>query len=441
MGGYSLYACGLRKMRNARARLVQQSRSLACIRLEEREVPAKPVGLESIQIAPCGGFVGESIRRFEQAKRVLRHCYHSPNNYVNNRGKREIGMQIQRDRPVLYGERALQSPQRALPDWDGARIFLSVVRKGSMRAAAKSLKLSVNSLRERVTALEKSVGMTLFTRHGRGTKLTLEGQALLPAAQRMEAASFDMLRASENGNGDESGEVRVAATEGLGSYWIAPHLIEFQRANPRLLIDLNCSMEEPDIWHLEADVAVQLKRPVAQDLRVVKLGRLHFMFFAAESYLITFGRPENMKDLMRHRILIQADDNAQWQQLYDKLFPGVPPAGFVSIRSNLSSAHYWALAGGAGIGILPTYTHVLGPQIVPLDLGLHESVDIWLTYHPDVKRLARVRRVINCLIESFSPQIYPWFRDEFVHPRDFQKIYRGPALPVLFDVRREPPSA
>jgi DNA-binding transcriptional LysR family regulator len=52
------------------------------------------------------------------------------------------------------------------------------------------------------------------------------------------------------------------------------------------------------------------------------------------------------------------------------------------------------IAKGAGIGLLPTYGQIVDPQLVPLDLGIHETVDIWLTYHPDARRIARVSRLI-----------------------------------------------
>src|SRR3569623_381410 len=44
--------------------------------------------------------------------------------------------------------------------------------------------------------------------------------------------------------------------------------------------------------------------------------------------------------------------------------------GFVAIRTNVSTAHYWTIARGAGIGMLPTYTYVMGAQALPIDIGL-----------------------------------------------------------------------
>jgi DNA-binding transcriptional LysR family regulator len=322
--------------------------------------------------------------------------------------------------------------RRAIPDWEAVRISLEVVRKGSFRAAAEHLKISVNALRRRVDELEKTLGVKLLTRHVDGVRITAEGEQVFAAARRMEAASFDLLQARDQMNVNVSGEVRLAVTEGLGTFWIAPRLVEFQRANPNLLIDVNCAMKSADVLRMEADVAIQITRPKAPDLRVVKLGRLHFVLYAAPSYLATFGCPKTTMDLVHHRILVQSDDNAQWRELYDRLFPGIPPTKLVALRTNVSSAHYWSIAKGAGIGVLPTYAQWIGAPIQPLDLGVHETVDIWLTYHPDAKKIPRVSRLIDWAIAAFSPQKYPWFRDEFIHPNELKNVYRGEPLVTMF---------
>ena len=36
------------------------------------------------------------------------------------------------------------------------------------------------------------------------------------------------------------------------------------------------------------------------------------------------------------------------------------------------------------------------------------------------------------LFRSFSPQKFPWFRDEFIHPRELASAYRGEPLVNMF---------
>jgi len=319
-----------------------------------------------------------------------------------------------------------------MPDWQSIRVFLVLERSGSFRAAASKLGVSVNSVRRRIDDLEAQIGAPLLTRHVDGIRLTAEGQAILESASRMEVAAFGLIRAGETAPFAEAGEVRIAVTEGLGAFWLAPRLVEFQRANPRLTIDLRCAMESADVLRLEADVAIQLTRPTSPDLRVVKLGRIHLLPYAARNYEETYGLPAAPEDLARHRIVVQASGQTIRLEDYSQSVPGFPDTIPITLKVNVSSAYYWAIAKGAGIGLLPTYASAIGAQVVPVDNLGRFSRDIWLTFHPDVERIDRVRRTIDWLRAAFDGKRFPWFRDEFIHPRDLPAAIKGEPLPDLF---------
>ena len=322
---------------------------------------------------------------------------------------------------------------RGIPDWEAAHVFLEVVRHGSFRSAADALHLSVNALRRRIEELEQSLGVTLLTRHVDGVRPTPEGSEVLAAVERMENASFELLRGPGRVQTEIAGEVKLAVTEGLGLFWIAPRLVELQRAYPKLLIDLQCSMHEVDVHRLEADMAVQILRPQMPDLKIVKLGKLHVMPFASRAYIETYGRPTSVADLVNHRVVLQVAKQLDSEEQFKRLLPGVPQAGIVAMRTNVSSAHYWAIAKGAGIGMLPTYAQAIGARIEPIDIGLRTEADIWLAYHPDGNRIPRVRRLIDWLIDAFSPQQFPWFSDSFIHPNDLPVSIEGAALANYFE--------
>jgi DNA-binding transcriptional LysR family regulator len=323
-------------------------------------------------------------------------------------------------------------PKGRMPDWESVRIFLEVVRRGSFRSAAETLCLSINLLRRRIDELEHHFGATLLTRHVDGVRTTPEGDQIFAAAQEMELASFGLLRAGDRASPAIAGEVRLAVTEGIGTFWLAPRLVEFQRAHPQLLVDLRCAMRSADVLRLEAHAGVQLTKPTAPDLKIVRLGRLHSMPFASPSYIETYGMPKSREDMLNHRVVMQFADQTATKELLDQTFPGVPQVGFVAMKNNVSTAHVWAVAKGAGIGWVPTYVHAIGGPMVPIDVDIRFQFDVWLTYHPGVGRIPRVRRMIDWIVSSFDPREFPWFRDEFVHPKDLPKEYRGEPLVNLF---------
>lgn len=336
----------------------------------------------------------------------------------------------------LAVERGVRQEERrrvalsSLTDWDAARVFLEVARCGSFRSAAERLALSINAVRRRVGDFERQTNATMFIRDVHGARLTEEGMHVLAAVERMEAASFDLLRASSSAANALSGEIRVAVTEGLGTFWIAPRLVEFQRSFPSILIDLHCATHLADVSRHEADIAIQLSQPAALDVKQVRLGRMHLMFFASEQYLATNGEPKTVVELAKHRLVMQLADEASASDAFASLFPGYSEREFVVMKTNVSSANYWAVANGAGIGVFPTYAHALGgnEKMIPLDIDAHWSLDIWLSYHPGSGRIPRVRHMIDWLVEAFDSAKYPWFGDDFVHPRELKAVYMGEPL-------------
>lgn len=216
-----------------------------------------------------------------------------------------------RDQGAPSVERLVQLIDARLRTWDGARAFLEVVRCGSFRAAAQTLTISANTLRRLVDGFEREIAITLLTRHVDGVRLTAEGELLIGAVKRMDAASFDIARVRNFGV-SMRGEVRLSVTEGVGTFWVAPRLVDFQRAYPGLLIDVRCAMHPADVLRLETDIGIQIVRPNAKDLRIVKLGRMHAMPFASQSYLDTYGHPTTIAspELAARRKMEQLADRA-----------------------------------------------------------------------------------------------------------------------------------
>ena len=326
-------------------------------------------------------------------------------------------MPIRKEHLVPKKERSSASRDGAL-DWESARVFLEIARAKSFRAAAVTLGQSVNALRRRFEKLQFNLGTTLLTRHVDGVRLTPEGQRVLAAAQRMEAASFELVRGRDLDKSALTGEVKLAATEGLGSFWIVPHLAEYRRLHPNLAVNMFCTMSPADVLRLEADVAVQFRRPLAKDLKIVKIGRLHSMPFASKTYVAAHGIPKTAEDLANHQIVYQTGDQVTQIKDTPAAIQAVLRDGRGAMRTNSSSALYMAVTSGVGIGMLPIHARVLGSTVVPIDIGYRTRHDIWLVYHPDAGRIARVHSLIDWMIEIFSPQKFPWFGDQFIHPDD-----------------------
>ncbi len=88
------------------------------------------------------------------------------------------------------------------------RCFLSVFEHGSFTAAAEALGYSQPSISEQVRTLERSYGVELFTRVGRGVVPTSAGDTLRPHAELTLGAAEQARKAVRAVRTLESGTVR-----------------------------------------------------------------------------------------------------------------------------------------------------------------------------------------------------------------------------------------
>src|SRR5437667_5694782 len=104
-------------------------------------------------------------------------------------------------------------------DWDDTRIFLAVARHGSLRAAGRALGLSQPTVGRRLAAFEETFGgPTLFDRLPEGLRLNAAGEALMPAAERLESAALALERRRAAASPALSGTVRVSVGELAGGF-------------------------------------------------------------------------------------------------------------------------------------------------------------------------------------------------------------------------------
>jgi len=110
--------------------------------------------------------------------------------------------------------------------------FLSAVEHGSFSAAADSRHMAQPSLSEQIRKLELELGVPLFTRVGRGLKLTEAGRVLRPHAERVlaevEAARGAVVEVREL----RGGTAAFGTFGGARYYLTADFVADFRRRYP-----------------------------------------------------------------------------------------------------------------------------------------------------------------------------------------------------------------
>lgn len=305
--------------------------------------------------------------------------------------------------------------------WDDLKFFLICAESGSFRKAGKLLRVDSATIVRRITRLEAAIGLRLFNRLTDGVTLTDEGRSVSQHARAMQRAASSIERHSKISSAGVRGRVRVAITEGLGVYWVLPRLLDFQKANRKLTFDLQATMEHTDIGRLEADMSVQFVRPERPDLISVRLRYLHVYPFASHGYRELYGLPSSMEEAGRHRLIQQAGPLLQ-PGVYEKVLGVDSLEGIVGVATNSSAAVLYAVERDAGIGFLPTYALTLGAKLIPVDVGFSHRLEIWLTYHPDLRNSSRHMVVVEWLRRIFDPVRFPCFGEKFIHPTELPRL-------------------
>jgi DNA-binding transcriptional LysR family regulator len=321
-------------------------------------------------------------------------------------------------------------------NWEDVRVFLRLSELKSFRAAAAELRVSTNALRRRISALEGQVNTILLARSARGVELTDEGERVRDAAQKMLQQARALGRLTQMSRPGLRTTVRVAATEGLGAFWLVPRLVGLFETAPNIQVDFRNEMRIPDVSSLEVDVAVQLDPPSDPQLKVVRLGWLHIALFASEEYIARHGFAENVADISRHKFIDLVAQQIPSEKLAEEV-PDEDPRSFVGLRVNTASAQVLAATHGAGITALPTYARIVTHQLRHVARDYRLRRDIWLVYHPDAADFGHVRRTIDWIRASFDHTKYPWFQEDYVSPDEIDRIAQEQAIDTLFSGYRE----
>lgn len=315
-------------------------------------------------------------------------------------------------------------------DWRDLGLFLDVSQAGSLRAAAARTGHAVGTIRRRLARMEDKLGEPIARREPNGLHLTGTGLRLLGIAREMQL-SRQHVEAGRNQTGDRP-QVRIAVTEGLGTYWLMPRLVEFQAAHPDIDVLLHCDMQRSDVAGGACDIAIQLERPADTIAVAERIGCLHLMPFASDRYLSVAGAPQSVDDWPNHRLVWQEADQVASHLL--PLFIGTSETSdLISIRTNSSSAHFRAILSGGGIGILPTYARAISRRVRPLDIGINLRREILCVTTTARQTAPSVELAIGWLRASFAGDMFPWFRDEFIHPRDFEETLSSRSVIGLFE--------
>jgi DNA-binding transcriptional LysR family regulator len=309
-------------------------------------------------------------------------------------------------------------------DWNDVRIFLAVAETGSLNAAARNLGLTQPTISRRVEDLEYRLDMKLFVRSSRGVALTDAGLSVRDLAANMARFGGAIVRDIAERAKANAGRVRIAAPDGVATAVLMPEVAAFQRANPEIEIAVDCGLWLDAPMEGETHLALEFSEACPPGAVSTPIATIHYAYFASREYISIYGAPRNAAEVAQHRMVRHVSHREQTKTWSPKLAAVNALAGS-HVLTNSSLSALAAIKAGAGLGVLPTYLAVQEPDLIMLDLEPMAHPKLFLRHDPAVVRQSRVQRVKDWLLEVFDAERRPWFREEYVHPRDFERLASG----------------
>ncbi|BAQ79895.1 MULTISPECIES: LysR family transcriptional regulator [Pseudomonas] len=117
------------------------------------------------------------------------------------------------------------------------KMLNAVARTGSIARAAEQLHCVPSNITNRLKQLESELGTPLFTRVGRGLKISAAGEIFLGYSERILALVDEAKRAVDD-QAEPSGLLRLGAIESCAGGRLPPLLAQYHRRYPKVSVEL-----------------------------------------------------------------------------------------------------------------------------------------------------------------------------------------------------------
>ena len=289
--------------------------------------------------------------------------------------------------------------------WDEMRSFLAIARAGSLLGATETLGISQPTLSRRLMTLEDRLGQ-LVIRKPHGIELTTKGREVAERIAKIDLEFSDLFIASSAAT--YRSVVKVAATDGLAAFWLAPHIPGLLQQGIQVSLEIISLQNIPNLKKNEVDIIVAFPVPVQDDFIVEDLGHMHLTTFASMEYIKRFGTPtrENLGDhrFVGNRQYLSSSDF--WRDWVDLTKEAQYIAG-----TDINVTYATMIKSGLGLGLLGNYMN-MDPYLVHVDLGVNIGHGIRM-FSLEQKRndpeIAAAKQWIRGIFRG-----NPWFQPEMV---------------------------
>ena len=286
-------------------------------------------------------------------------------------------------------------------DGDYLRYIHALAIGGTLAKAGELLGVHQTTVLRRLDQMEESLGVRFFERNRDGLQLTPVGETAFREAQKLSVEMENLERKLVGQDSAPVGKVRIATEDALMNQLLAPILADLVKAYPDIELEVLTDNDAANLSHREADLTLRPENKPQATLEGERIAAMESAVYGSARYC---RRHRNM-DIENHPegcLWILPDETfshlatGRWYRKHLKNVPSV-------IRCNSLQAMHALATSGAGLAVLPCFLGEATRELRRLSDPLEgESVDLWLHANQDTLQMARVRIVMEFLVERLQ---------------------------------------
>jgi DNA-binding transcriptional LysR family regulator len=237
---------------------------------------------------------------------------------------------------------------------DDVQIFVKVAQFESISRAARSLGMPVSTVSRRLSVLESKLEVSLLRRTTRRVTLTEQGRQYFTQCSEPLTLLEEAERILTLGQNTPEGMLRMSVPVILGQDPFLEFLSQFQKAQPRIRIDLFITNLFLDLVAENLDVAIRFGELQDSSVVATRLGKSVRYLVATAEYLKGRKPPVEPADLKLHDcVMLNARNNeTDWDLVSGRRRARVRVSGSISSRDFNSVSTF--VYRSHGIGLLPS---------------------------------------------------------------------------------------
>jgi DNA-binding transcriptional LysR family regulator len=286
--------------------------------------------------------------------------------------------------------------EQSLFDLEDLRLLAALERAKSLSGAARQLRVNHASAWRRLGNLETRLGVRLFERTRSGYAPTPAGHEAVALAERVTRELDEAARRLTGQDIRPTGIVRLTTTEALLGF-VAPVFKDLRVSHPGLVVEVAVANSFFTLTRRDADVALRPASAAPEGLVARRLAAIASAIYATPEYV------QDRRDVDPLLMdWLSPDDNLSHLRSAQWIARHVAPARIVHRANSLIALREVARAG-VGLAPLPCFLGDADDRLVRVAPPMAEMAsNLWLLTHPDLRRMPRVRAVLDAIGEYVS---------------------------------------